>query len=120
MFYADEVREFTEVPKADTVKLSKQEVNAGVSLIDKLTAEDFKPEDFKDDYRIRVRKMLEGKAKGKEIVATPAEPARKHGQVIDLMQALKQRLGAGAPAPKKAARKAAHGTGAKKGKKASG
>ena len=66
--------------------------NACVGLIDKLTAGDFKAEDFKDEYRIRVRTMLEGKAKGKEIVAAPAEPARKHGEVIDLMQALKQSL----------------------------
>jgi DNA end-binding protein Ku len=69
------------------VRLSKQEINAGIGLIDKLTAEDFNPEQFKDEYRIRVRKMLEGKARGKEIVAAPTEPSKKHGHVIDLMQA---------------------------------
>ena len=120
MYYSHEVREFEQVPKAENVRLSKQEINAGVGLIDKLTAEDFKPEDFKDEYRIRVRKMLEGKAKGKEIVAPPADPARKHGRVIDLMQALKESLGAGAPMVKKEAKKAARGTATKKGKKASG
>ena len=88
MYYGHEVREFEQVPKADNVKLSKQEINAGVGLIDKLTADEFMPEEFKDEYRIRVRKMLEEKAKGKKIVAAPAEPARKHGQVIDLMVAL--------------------------------
>ena len=120
MYYTHEVRDFEQVPKPENVRLSKQEINAGIGLIDKLTAEDFNLEDFKDEYRIRVRKMLEGKAKGKEIVAASAEPARKHGQVIDLMQALKQSLGAGARAPKKAAKKAAHATAAKKRKKASG
>ena len=87
------------------MRLSKQEINAGIGLIDKLTDEEFDPEHFKDEYRIRVQKMLEGKAKGKEIIATPAEPAQKHGQVIDLMQALKESLGA-APAEKKSAKKA--------------
>lgn len=110
MYYSHEVRDFEQMPKAENVRLSKQEINAGVGLIDKLTAEDFKPDDFKGDYRIRVRKMLEGKAKGKEIVAASPEPAGKHGQVIDLMQALKQSLGA----PPKAARKTASATAAKK------
>jgi DNA end-binding protein Ku len=118
MFYAHEVRDFKQVPKAEKVKLSKQEVNAGVGLIDKLTKEDFDPEEFKDEYRLWVRKMLQGKAKGKEIVAAVPEPARKHGQVIDLMQALKQSLGAGAPASEKPAKKVAHGVGTKKRKKA--
>jgi DNA end-binding protein Ku len=116
MFYSHEVKDFKQVPKARDVKLSKQEVNAGIGLIDKLTAEKFKPEDFKDEYRIRVRKMLDEKAKGKEIVAPPAEPARKHGQVIDLMQALKQSLGA-APTGKKMARKATKSAGATKKRK---
>ncbi len=116
MYYSHEVREFEQVPKAENVRLSKQEINAGVGLIDKLTAEDFKPEDFNDDYRVRVKKMLEGKAKGKEIVAQPIEPVRP-GQVIDLMQALKQSLGA--PAEKKQAKKAWPAAASKKRKKAS-
>ena len=94
-----------------------------VGLIDKLTAEEFKPHEFKDEYRIRVRKMLDEKAKGREIVAAPAEPARKHGQVIDLMQALRESLGTGVPAEKKSARKAPAkktATAAKNRRKASG
>jgi DNA end-binding protein Ku len=105
MYYAHEVREFEQVPKAENVKLSKQEVNAEIGLIDKLTAEEFEPKNFEDDYRTRMKKMLDEKAEGKEIVALPAEPARKHGQVIDLMLALKQSLGT-APAGKKTAKKA--------------
>ena len=87
IYYSHEVRDFEQVPKAENVRLSKQEINSGIGLIDKLTAEDFKPDEFKDEYHLRVRQMLEGKAKEKAIVAAPAEPARKHGQVIDLMQA---------------------------------
>jgi hypothetical protein len=59
-----------------------------------------------------------GKSQGKRILAAPAEPARKPGQVIDLMQALKQSLGA-APAEKKGAKKASRATATKKRKKAS-
>jgi DNA end-binding protein Ku len=68
MYYSHEVREFEQVPKAENVRLSKQEINAAILLIDKLTSEHFEPEEFKDEYRIRLRKMLEPKAKGKEIV----------------------------------------------------
>ena len=117
MFYAHEVRDFAQVPKADNVRVSKQEVDAGIGLIDKLSAEDFKPDDFTDEYRIRVQKMLRGKASGEEIVATAPDPVRKHGQVIDLMQALKQSLAA-SPTAKKTAKDSAHAV-AKKKKRAS-
>jgi non-homologous end joining protein Ku len=53
-------------------------------LIDRLTTEEFKPENYKDEYRIRVLGMLDEKSKGREIVIDKA-PAPKHGQVIDLM-----------------------------------
>ena len=62
--------------------------------------------------------MREGKAKGKENRRGAGRAARKPGQVIDLMQALKQSLGA-APAEKKGAKKASRATATKKRKKAS-
>jgi len=113
MFYAHEVKDFAQVPKADNTRVSKQEIDAGIGLIDKLSADEFKPDDFTDEYRIRVQKMLRGKTKGEEIVAAAAEPVRKQGQVIDLMQALKESLGA-SPATKKTAKNATRGTAAKK------
>jgi non-homologous end joining protein Ku len=42
-------------------------------------------------YRIRVLGMLDEKSKGKEIVIDKA-PAPKHGQVIDIMEALKRSM----------------------------
>jgi DNA end-binding protein Ku len=60
-------------------------------LIDRLTSEEFHPEDYEDDYRIRVLGMLDEKSKGKEIVIDKA-PAPKHGQVIDIMEALKRSM----------------------------
>jgi non-homologous end joining protein Ku len=49
------------------------------------------PENYEDDYRIRVLAMLDEKSKGKEIVIDTA-PAPKHGQVIDIMEALKRSM----------------------------
>jgi DNA end-binding protein Ku len=91
MYHADEVRDFQQVPKGEKVNVSAKELELGIGLIDRLTAEEFKPENYKDEYRIRVLAMLDEKSKGKEIVIDTA-PAPKHGQVIDIMEALKRSM----------------------------
>jgi non-homologous end joining protein Ku len=52
---------------------------------------EFKLDNYRDEYRERVQAMLDQKSKGREItVAAPEAP--RHGQIIDLMQALKQSI----------------------------
>jgi DNA end-binding protein Ku len=76
MYHADEVRDFNQIPKGEKVKVSEQELELGVGLIDKLTSEEFHPENYKDEYRIRVLAMLDEKSKGKEVtIAAPAPAA---------------------------------------------
>jgi DNA end-binding protein Ku len=54
-------------------------------------SDEFKPENYRDEYRERVQAMLDEKSKGREItVAAPEAP--RHGQIIDLMQELKQSI----------------------------
>jgi DNA end-binding protein Ku len=91
MYHSDEVRDFKQVPKGENVKVSGDELELGIGLIDRLGSEEFKPENFKDEYRIRVLGMLDEKSKGKEIVIDKA-PEPKHGQVIDIMEALKRSM----------------------------
>ena len=91
MYHADEVRDFKQVSKGENVKVSENELELGVGLIDRLTSEEFKPENYKDEHRIRVLAMLDEKSKGKEIVIETA-PAPKHGQLIDIMEALKRSM----------------------------
>ena len=91
MYYGNEVRDFKQVPKGEKVNISQKELELGVGLIDRLTSEEFHPENYKDEYRIRVLAMLDEKSKGKEIVTNKA-PAPKHGQVIDIMEALKRSM----------------------------
>jgi DNA end-binding protein Ku len=105
MYHADEVRDFKQVPKGDNVKVSEKELELGVSLIDRLTSEEFNAKNYKDEYRIRVLAMLDKKSKGKEIVIDKA-PAPKHGQAIDIMEALKRSMER-VPAKKKPATAAA-------------
>jgi DNA end-binding protein Ku len=91
MYYANEVRDFGQVPKGDTVNLSKQELELGVGLIDKLSAEEFHPENYKDEYRIRVLAMLDEKSKGKEVTIA-APPPERGGKVVNIMEALKRSM----------------------------
>jgi non-homologous end joining protein Ku len=65
MYYGNEVRDFKQVPKNENVKISATELELGVGLIDRLTTEEFKPENYKDEYRIRVLGMLDEKSKGR-------------------------------------------------------
>ena len=48
MYYADEVRDFKQVPKGENVKVSEKEVELGVGLINRLTSEEFNRENYKD------------------------------------------------------------------------
>lgn len=91
MYFADEVRNFDEIPKGESAKISGAETNLALRLIDELSSEQFNPEQYEDEYRQRVLNLINSKAEGKEI--TVAEPQAHRAQVIDLMEALKESLG---------------------------
>jgi DNA end-binding protein Ku len=98
LYYSNEVRNFAEIAKGENVRLSDQEIELGATLIENMSDE-FNPERFRDEYRERVQAMLDEKSKGREItVAAPATP--RQGQIIDLMQALKQSIGKARPEKK--------------------
>src|SRR5918993_4547180 len=91
MYHADEVRDFQQVPKGEKVKVSEKELELGVGLIDRLTSEEFIPENYKDEYRIRVLGIIDEESKGKEItIASPAP--QRGGKVIDIMEALRRSM----------------------------
>ena len=104
--YADEVTKaqtyFRGLP-ADTA--DEDMLDLATSIIDKRTAP-FKPEEFRDRYVDALHRLIEKKkkSKGKPIIEeVDDEPARKGGNVIDLMAALKKSAGetARTPATKK-------------------
>jgi DNA end-binding protein Ku len=90
IFYADEVRNFADIGKAESVKLTDDEIELGAHLIESMS-DGFEPENYRDEYRERVQAMLDEKSKGQEITVTAPEASR-HGQITDLMQALKQSI----------------------------
>jgi DNA end-binding protein Ku len=97
MYFADEVRDFGEVDKGEGAKIRDGELELAEKLIAELTHDEFKPEQYKDEYRQRVLDLVNTKVEGKEIT-TAAAPAER-AQVIDLMDALKQSLAKRASSP---------------------
>ena len=88
--YADEVRNFDEVPIGEG-DVKPAELQLAKQLIDQIAADSFEPTNYKDDSREQLREILRKKIEGEEVTAAPSEPPR--GQIIDLMQALKASLG---------------------------
>jgi len=91
MYFADEVRDFSEVDKGDESKIKPGEMDLAQRLIDELSKDAFRPDQYADEYRTRVLAAVEQKVEGQEI--TSLAPQAQRTQVIDLMEALKQSLG---------------------------
>jgi len=103
MYWPDEIRpaQFDVLDKKVTIR--PQEVQMARTLIDNLTDE-FRPQDYRDEYREALLEIIEKKAAGEEVEAPPEPEPTK---VVDLMEALKASVEAtkrkAAASPKKAA-----------------
>jgi DNA end-binding protein Ku len=95
--YADEVKKQGDVPIPDAT-VSDAELNLAKQFITAMAKPKFDISQYKDEYRERLREMLDKKIKGEAVDLTPAPaPVAK---VVDLMEALKASLArGGAPAP---------------------
>jgi DNA end-binding protein Ku len=82
MYYADEVRRPEKVNGGG--QLRKPEVELAKSLVENLSAK-FDPAKYDDTYRKELLDLLQAKAKGKAL----PEPEEPEGEVVDLMQALR-------------------------------
>ena len=87
MVYADEVNDPVELVGEDVIDedVSDRELKMASQLVESLT-EPFEPEKFEDTYRNQVLDLIDRKAAGEEIVATPTPVAED--KVVDLMAAL--------------------------------
>src|SRR5262249_49500107 len=87
MLWPDEIRPASFDFLDEDVKVRPQELAMASSLIDSMAA-DFKPEEFTDDYRAALQKVIDAKVSGEEIVAPP-EVEQAPAGAIDLMAALR-------------------------------
>lgn len=87
MIWPDEVRESSFPFLDDDVQLRPQERAMAESLVASM-AGDFEPDQYRDDYREALQKVIDAKVEGRQVVeAAPAAPDT--GQVVDLMAALR-------------------------------
>jgi DNA end-binding protein Ku len=89
MHYADEVRSMDDVERPGQVTFKPIEEELADRLIEELSNEEFRPEEYHNDYRDRVLGAIEQKVAGQEITAPPEQP---QAQIIDLFEALKRSL----------------------------
>jgi DNA end-binding protein Ku len=88
LLYADEVRPFSEVDIA-TTEVKENELKLAMAIVDQISNEEFKPEQYKDDVKDRIQAQIDRKVEGLEIQAAPEQ---QETQIIDLMEALKASL----------------------------
>jgi DNA end-binding protein Ku len=91
MFYQHEIRDVNQVPRAESERLTPDELKLAQGLLERMSDGGFELEKYQDGYRLRVLAMIDKKVKGREITAAP-QPAAKPGPVIDLMEALRQSM----------------------------
>ena len=116
MFWPDEIRAARFEELDEQVELRPQEIRMARSLIESLTDE-FKPEEFRDEYRAALEDLVARKVQGEEITyAEEAEPSK----VVDLMEALRASVEAAKAGKPAAERKASSGAGTRRRKKAAG
>jgi len=69
-------------------EFNDKELKTAIELIDAMS-DDFKPEEYKDEYQDRLRKAIDKKINGKEI---KQYKKKKQRSVSDLMTALEESL----------------------------
>lgn len=88
MYYKNEVREVEGFGKID-VELKPAELKVAYQLIEALSG-DWEPEKYHDTFQENLKKLIEARLEGKEVVAV--EKPQKMTPAVDLMAALKESL----------------------------
>jgi DNA end-binding protein Ku len=89
LYYADEVRSYEEVDDTATFTFSDKERDLAERLIDQLSTDEFRSDQYHDDYADRVRAAVDQKVAGQQVVVSGEAP---RAQIIDLFEALKKSI----------------------------
>lgn len=92
LLYADEVRPFSEVP-LDAAEVKESELKLARMLVQESASEAFRPDEYEDEVKKRIQEALDRKVKGGNFAVSA--PAKKGGEIVDLMEALRASLGRG-------------------------
>ena len=96
LLWADEVREAAFPALDESVRISAKELEMSASLVDSFS-KDFDPEEFTDEYQQELRTLITAKLEQGDAIDTAAtfgeQPEEEAGgEVIDLMEALRQSI----------------------------
>ncbi|MGB7955228.1 MAG: hypothetical protein WCF23_14715 [Candidatus Nitrosopolaris sp.] len=92
LHYLDEIRpvdEISELKELQRANVDNKELSLGKMLVENLSSEHYDLSQYSDAYAKELEKLIDSKAKGKPIVATP-EKAKE--EIRDLVAALKASL----------------------------
>ncbi len=93
LFYPNEIRSMDELGLGEAI-IKDNELKMAIQLAEMGAADEFHPENYRDDQQERIRALIQKKIDGEEITNALAEEPK--AQVIDLMEALRASLGGGA------------------------
>ncbi|MBS1150461.1 MAG: repair protein [Myxococcaceae bacterium] len=98
--FSDELKSQAEVPIPDAT-ITDAELGLARQFIQQLAKPSFEPTQYRDEYREKLKDLIDRKVKGETVTLTPvAAPVAK---VVDLMEALKASLARQGAAPAAAA-----------------
>ena len=87
--YPDEIRRAENIPGLrDDIQISDKEMDMALQLVEQLTTT-FDPEKYTDEYRERVKELVQNKVSGNEVKIAPEVPQT---DITNLMEALQQSI----------------------------
>jgi DNA end-binding protein Ku len=102
LYYPNEIRAIEDLDLGEA-EIKDNELKMAIQLAEMGAAEEFHPENYRDEVRERVRGLIQKKIEGEEIIGAVTEEPK--AQVIDLMEALRASLGSGGTAARKSSSK---------------
>ena len=104
LYYPNEIRSMEDLELGEAT-IKDNELKMAIQLAEMGAAEEFHPENYRDEVRDRIRGLIQKKIEGEEIIGALTEEPK--AQVIDLMEALRASLGSGSAKPRASATKEA-------------
>ncbi|HEU4522008.1 MAG TPA: Ku protein [Thermoanaerobaculia bacterium] len=104
LYYPNEIRSMDELDLGEGL-IKDNELKMAIQLAEMGAADEFHPENYRDEVRERIRGLIQKKIEGEEIIGALTEEPK--AQVIDLMEALRASLGGGTSREKTASSKPA-------------
>ena len=101
LYYPNEIRSMDELDLGEAI-IKDNELKMAIQLAEMGAAEEFHPENYRDEQREKIRELIQRKIDGEEITSALADEPK--AQVIDLMEALRASLGGAVPKAKSASK----------------